>query len=702
MRLFFIMISFLSVLLASETSDFMEFNLRRFSYIGDIAKVKRALSEGARIDAKDDEGMSALLWAAYKDHEAIVQWLVEQGADTTLKSQSGRTILSYAIQNKNESLVRYLLDKNVPLIKDASFLNSVYHAISTPTFNGAVSFLAFEKDMNHYYTLFPQDAYRKTHTTLLLGAINAKNLELARILIRNGANINLSNSRGETPLLCAMRTKQYAFAKELIALGAHLSVADSAGNTLLSYAIKAKQHDLALSAIDATDLSVRLSQKIVETKYYYDEEDIAASKPEDRIYTYLQMAALYDEVDVAHALLAIGERLEDVMQTESLRLDALGIAVSHNHVTMTRFLLEKGANPFLTYHNKQVQGNSGLYYFAGGYSTYTLFDLAAMKAIQEHDTTVLNLLIALPTSQHFAAIEGDTFYKNIASLLFVAEKEELPLLHTIENALLSWDKERYMHIKTATFEMLKTMEQKSTHNTQPKEDTSTPAYRINNAIREGNIAHLKALQKEGILIAKVYPEALHIAIMHDHTELIDPLVNLGLDINAIWSDKSVPLMLMSYLYKQPERLQSLLARVISLGADINNKSLLMEYISHQHQYDKQLLPFLLSQGADFGKTYYVTARLFEKGNEKILKQILADATLKELLLRSITHSDATQIAIQLIKYNDNDKNTKGLEQLFQLCYEHTIPLEYMRVFEYKNASLRVRRLAMFYMPFKGW
>ena len=109
MRLFFIMISLFSVLMASETSDFMEFNLRRFSYIGDIAKVKRALSEGARIDAKDDEGMSALLWAAYKDHEAIVQWLIEQGADTTLKSQSGRTILSYAIQNKNESLVRYLL-----------------------------------------------------------------------------------------------------------------------------------------------------------------------------------------------------------------------------------------------------------------------------------------------------------------------------------------------------------------------------------------------------------------------------------------------------------------------------------------------------------------------------------------------------------------------------------------------------------------
>lgn len=60
--------------------------------------------------------------------------------------------------------------------------------------------------------------------------------------------------------------------------------------------------------------------------------------------------------------------------------------------------------------------------------------------------------------------------------------------------------------------------------------------------------------------------------------------------------------------------------------------------------------------------------VFEKGNHEALTEVLAvDAKLKELLIRSIKQSDATQVATQLVKYNERDKNTKGLERLFDLA-----------------------------------
>lgn len=702
MRKFFIIISFLSsFLVASDSSDFLEFNLRRFSFIGDMAKVQRALKEGAKIDAKDDEGMNALLWAAFQNREEIMKLLIEKGADTAIKSKSGRTILSYAIQNENDKLIRYLLDKKVTLTTDASYLNSVYHAVSTPKLDTAPLFLAFERDKNRFYTIYPSDDFRKTETTLLLGAINADNLELARTLIKSGANINLANSRGETPLLCAMRNEHYDFAMELIDMGAKREFEDQAGNTLLSYAIKAKQTPLALKAIETSDLSIRLTKEVFEDRYQRDEEGIFSKKKEPLVFTYLHLAARYDDVDVAKALLKKGEKLDTLMNTDALSLDALGLAVSKNNLTMTRFLLEKGVNPFRVYFNKHVQGESGLMYFGGGYSEYTLLDLAALKAIHEHDATLLKVLLALPTSNKFASIESDTFYKNMASLLFLVDKEDRTVLDLVDETLLAWDKERYSRIKIATFEMLEQLKQKQASKEKPQKELST-SDKIYKAIEHGDLAKLQSLQKEGVSIAKECPEALFIATMDHHFELFEPLIAFGCDVNALRSWDTLPIYLLQYLDKEPETLERMLKLLISHGVELNKKSTLIYYFQYKKRYEPRVLTLLLSLGADFGKEYHATAWFFEKGNNEALQEVLGDAKLKELLIRSIKQSDATQVATQLVKYNDRDKNTKGLERLFALVYENAIPLEYMSIFEYPNASLRVKRLAMFYMPYKGW
>lgn len=238
-----------------SSKELKDFDLQRYSYIGDIKKVKESISLGASIDSKDDKNMTTLMWAAYKNREEVVKYLVEKGANINLKSQSGKTILHYAIMNKNDNLIKYLLSKNIEITQDSDV---VFKAVSTPNLDSIKLLLNYEKDLNRFFTISEDDKYRKTETTLLLASINAKNLDIARELIKRGASIDLANSRAETPLLCAMRKGLYDFAFELISMGANVDAIDIAKNSVLSYAIKAKQTKLALSVIPNTNLNILL------------------------------------------------------------------------------------------------------------------------------------------------------------------------------------------------------------------------------------------------------------------------------------------------------------------------------------------------------------------------------------------------------------------------------------------------------------
>ena len=49
--------------------------------VGDVAGVRDAMAAGASVDSKDSNGMTPLLWAAYRGHIGIVKHLLKNGAD---------------------------------------------------------------------------------------------------------------------------------------------------------------------------------------------------------------------------------------------------------------------------------------------------------------------------------------------------------------------------------------------------------------------------------------------------------------------------------------------------------------------------------------------------------------------------------------------------------------------------------------------
>jgi len=62
--------------------------------------VETLLSNGARVDLKAADGSTALMWAARKGEEAIVQALLARGANVNAKDGDGRTPLIYAARGK--------------------------------------------------------------------------------------------------------------------------------------------------------------------------------------------------------------------------------------------------------------------------------------------------------------------------------------------------------------------------------------------------------------------------------------------------------------------------------------------------------------------------------------------------------------------------------------------------------------------------
>ena len=67
------------------------------------------------IDKKDENGRTALLWAALKGHEAVVKLLLEKGAQLEPKGKGGQTALSLAGMNGQEAVVKLLLEKGAQL-----------------------------------------------------------------------------------------------------------------------------------------------------------------------------------------------------------------------------------------------------------------------------------------------------------------------------------------------------------------------------------------------------------------------------------------------------------------------------------------------------------------------------------------------------------------------------------------------------------
>ena len=215
--------------------------------VADDAEFVRSLvlEHGFEVNTVDENGMNALQYVFYRKDRmcmwlgnqaaSVVEFLLEQGANPSLITDSGESVL-HSLLARCSSMYDYLT------LQRESFLSELFK-----------SELLRSYEMNPY----PSDAKpsdlrmlrmlvdsgvpvnlrdSEGKTALLTAVSEYSNGIPARILLNSGADANIVDENGNSPLHAAAAAGNFDAVVELIKFGAHINVQNMDGNTPLHYA----------------------------------------------------------------------------------------------------------------------------------------------------------------------------------------------------------------------------------------------------------------------------------------------------------------------------------------------------------------------------------------------------------------------------------------------------------------------------------
>lgn len=183
--------------------------------------LRALLQHKADTDAVDTVGNTALHYVAWSSNQSIVQLLLEYNADVNVQNMNGQTPLYLATKYRNTAMVHLLLQTKLVNINTRTDRGetALELAVSHRSRDIVGMLLAHKADLDH--TLFPLLINFMDESTVLprldqLADINIKgpdggtalheaaykgNEELLRLLILRGADTNMKDHAGDTPLI---------------------------------------------------------------------------------------------------------------------------------------------------------------------------------------------------------------------------------------------------------------------------------------------------------------------------------------------------------------------------------------------------------------------------------------------------------------------------------------------------------------------
>ena len=397
MRALYFAFVFVVCLLSSARAEASD-ALYRAVEVGDVAAVERALARGA--DPNRRYGYTeetALMRAAHVGSPAVVEALLRAGAAPNLQDAGGNTALGWAARAKQpasvEALLRHGADPNAGRLEPPLCV-----AFASSFWPGASLLMRHGARCNDGYSIGKLVEHALTSGDLALldealarGAVdpNARagvgidgllpvaaregRLALVELLLRRGANPDLGAPERRTPLMQAAGKDGAEIARRLLRAGAQLDLVNRSGESALACALQEGRRAVAAVLVDAgaaplgecsreTPLAsaarlgdLELMQRLLErgarpdatalyaaglggqlaaTRWLLDHGALA-SGPDRESVNPLWGAAQAGNVAVVRLLLDHG-----VAPGQSLQPAAL-----EGHVEVVRLLLERGAKP---------------------------------------------------------------------------------------------------------------------------------------------------------------------------------------------------------------------------------------------------------------------------------------------------------------------------------------------------------------------
>lgn len=185
---------------------------------GDAKAVRKLLDQGANVDARDAHRRTALLVATRANRVEVARVLIEAGADVNAKDDIEDSPYLYAgAEGRNEILKMTLAHgadlRSLNRYGGTALIPAAHHGHPETV----RILLAAGIDRNHINNL----GWTALLEAVILGDGGPVHADIVRQLVAAGANVNIADRGGMTPLGHARQRRFDAIARILEAAGAH-------------------------------------------------------------------------------------------------------------------------------------------------------------------------------------------------------------------------------------------------------------------------------------------------------------------------------------------------------------------------------------------------------------------------------------------------------------------------------------------------
>lgn len=209
--------------------------------VSDAAIAQYLVDNGAKLDVRDNKGVTALIYAVLRNQEAVVRLLVESGAkvDRTAEEKRRTPLMIAARGSDGLDIVRFLVDNGANVkARDYKGKTVLMHALVSNRVEVVRLLIERGAKVN-------RPDRNDGRTPLMHAALVGSDSEIVRYLFDKGAAVDTQDMDDRTALMHAARTGNLDVARSLVECGADVDAVDIKVKTALMYAAKFGRLEIA-------------------------------------------------------------------------------------------------------------------------------------------------------------------------------------------------------------------------------------------------------------------------------------------------------------------------------------------------------------------------------------------------------------------------------------------------------------------------
>jgi len=190
-----------------------------------LEMIEKLLIKGANVNFIDNYKNSPLIYAVQNRQLPIIKLLVKYGANVNYINK-GKSLLMYAIELGEVKITKYLIDHHANVYFKDKF--DYYDMIEAIDENRKTEMFEYLTRSN--VNIFPSH--------IIKDIIHDERFYLLKILISNHVNINMKDSKGNTPLVYAIKKRSQQMVDYLIDCGADIHNVNKKGESIFDLCCK--------------------------------------------------------------------------------------------------------------------------------------------------------------------------------------------------------------------------------------------------------------------------------------------------------------------------------------------------------------------------------------------------------------------------------------------------------------------------------